>query len=413
MNSIDLNNNWLFGLALDPASLPAIDTALSHTYAAPGNYRAFTDSCCRISAVAGVNEHINNPDGGYRVETIINVGTSNNSPVSALPPIIQCPINGVCSFLVPAADPDGDALRFRLSTSPEASSFGGFVQPGPPNAPNAASIDPATGLYTWNTAGATLASNPANNTLYSTQVTIEDGLSKVALDFLIQLVPADPEPPVIGPPPGSPPICQTTQVFTVGQTKTFGVMASDPDASETVTLNAVALPAGATLTPPLPIAGNPVSSTFSWTPTAAQVGVHVITFIASSSGGGFVLCSVTIEVILKITVSIDIKPGSFPNSINPWNRGVIPVAILSTTSFNATLEVDKTSLTFGRTGNEASLAFCANGGEDVNGDGRLDVVCHFYTQRTGFQTGDTEGILKGRTVGGVPIEGRDSVRILK
>src|SRR3990172_1453331 len=119
VTSIDPANNWLFGLALDPASLPAIDASLSHTYAAPGNYTAFTDSCCRISRVAGVNEHINNPDGGYRVETIINVGTTNNSPISALPPIILCPIDALCTFLVPGADPDGDSLNFRLSTPAE------------------------------------------------------------------------------------------------------------------------------------------------------------------------------------------------------------------------------------------------------------------------------------------------------
>ncbi len=69
--------------------------------------------------------------------------------------------------------------------------------------------------------------------------------------------------------------------------------------------------------------------------------------------------------------------------------------------------------TFGKTGDEPSLAFCNNGNEDVNNDGLLDVVCHFYTQDTGFQFGDTEGILKGLTQWGGPLGGEDSVRILK
>jgi len=111
-------------------------------------------------------------------------------------------------------------------------------------------------------------------------------------------------------------------------------------------------------------------------------------------------------------VSIDIKPGSFPNSINPKSRGRIPVAILSTVDFDAPSEVDPLSLTFGRTGDEPSLAFCNASPEDVNGDGLLDLVCHFTTQQTGFQTGDTEGVLKGKTVDATPIEGRDSVRIV-
>ncbi len=76
------------------------------------------------------------------------------------------------------------------------------------------------------------------------------------------------------------------------------------------------------------------------------------------------------------------------------------------------LEVNKNSLRFGRTGAEASLALCNTDAQDVNGDGLLDQVCHFYTSLTGFQVSDTVGFLKGLTVEGIPIEGRDAVRIL-
>ena len=112
-------------------------------------------------------------------------------------------------------------------------------------------------------------------------------------------------------------------------------------------------------------------------------------------------------------LNIDIKPGSFPNSINPTNEGSIPVAILSNPTFNAPSQVDQTNLFFGRTGNEDSLDFCS-GAEDVNGDGLLDLVCHFNTEKTGFQKGDTQGTLKGLTVGPTPafLLGRDSVRIV-
>jgi hypothetical protein len=71
-----------------------------------------------------------------------------------------------------------------------------------------------------------------------------------------------------------------------------------------------------------------------------------------------------------------------------------------------------TSLTFGRTGDETSLDFCNSTLEDVNGDGLLDVVCHFNTMATGFLLGDTQGVLKGKTRSGVPIKGTDSVRIV-
>lgn len=295
VRAIDPANNSLFGFALDPDRLPAIDTTLSHTYAVTGNFTAFTDSCCRISASEGVNEHVNNPDGSYRVETVINVGTTNDSAISVLPPIVRCPIDTLCRFQVPVTDPDNDPVRFRLSTSAEATGFAGFVQPGPPDAPNAASIDPTTGIYTWETTGATRATNPANNTLYSTQVTIEDPTSKAALDFFIQLAPPDPTPPVITPPPGSPPVCGRTELFTVGNTKSFDVLASDPDAGDTVTLNVAALPVGAVMAPSLPVTGNPLSSTFSWAPQPEQAGRHVVNFTAASSAGGFALCPVFIR----------------------------------------------------------------------------------------------------------------------
>jgi len=119
-----------------------------------------------------------------------------------------------------------------------------------------------------------------------------------------------------------------------------------------------------------------------------------------------------ISSLLAMQVIIDIKPGSYPNTINMKSNGNVPVAILSTSDFNASTQVDKASLTFGRTGYEHSLVRCGNTGEDVNGDGLWDLVCHFATQKTGFNTGDKVGILRGETVTDIPIEGRDSVVIL-
>jgi parallel beta-helix repeat protein len=113
-----------------------------------------------------------------------------------------------------------------------------------------------------------------------------------------------------------------------------------------------------------------------------------------------------------VQVTIDIKPGSDPNSINRKSKGKIPVAILSSPHFDAPSEVDQGSLTFGRTGEEDSLAFCSPSLEDVNYDGYYDLVCHFYTQSAGFECDDEWGYLKGETVDDVPIEGSDSVRIV-
>jgi len=111
-----------------------------------------------------------------------------------------------------------------------------------------------------------------------------------------------------------------------------------------------------------------------------------------------------------IEVGVDIRPGEFPNNINRKNQGKIPVAILSTRDFDASTQVDRNSLTFGSTGDETSLVHCESA--DVNGDGLLDLVCHFNTQRTQFNASDAVGILKGQTISGTRIKGTDSIRIV-
>jgi hypothetical protein len=121
------------------------------------------------------------------------------------------------------------------------------------------------------------------------------------------------------------------------------------------------------------------------------------------------------SAVRALTVWIDIQPDSFLNRINPKSVGKIPVAILSSATFDAPSQVDQTSLqsspTFGRTGDEQSLVRCSSP-EDVNADGLLDLVCHFSTQAAGFRPGDTKGVLKGKTVSGQPLIGSDSVQIV-
>jgi hypothetical protein len=112
-----------------------------------------------------------------------------------------------------------------------------------------------------------------------------------------------------------------------------------------------------------------------------------------------------------LPVSILIQPGENPTGVNPQSIGRIPLAILSSATFDA-LSVDSSSLSFRRLGDEHSLALCNSGGEDVNGDGLRDLVCQFNTRETEFKTGDTTGILRGSTASGVPIQGRGSLRLV-
>jgi hypothetical protein len=109
-----------------------------------------------------------------------------------------------------------------------------------------------------------------------------------------------------------------------------------------------------------------------------------------------------------IDVTIDVKPGSYPNSINLKSKGNIPVAILSSSAFDATT-VDRNTVVFAG----ASPLSIGQTPEDVNGDGLLDVVLHFKTQDLNLQVGDTKACLSGKTLAGQEFKGCDSVRIVK
>lgn len=105
-----------------------------------------------------------------------------------------------------------------------------------------------------------------------------------------------------------------------------------------------------------------------------------------------------------IEVSMDIKPGSDPNSINLKSKGVIPVAILTTDDFDAST-VDAETVCFG---SAQPVRYTL---EDVDGDGDLDMILHFKTQDVGLEPDAVEATLTGQTLDGENIKGGDSVKI--
>jgi len=114
-----------------------------------------------------------------------------------------------------------------------------------------------------------------------------------------------------------------------------------------------------------------------------------------------------------LSVDIDIKPGSDPNPINPGSNGVIPVAILTTDSFDAST-VDPGTVTLAgaevavRGKSEKTMARL----EDVDGDGDNDLLLQVETQSDGTVWEAGPVTLTGETYDGQAIQGTDVVVIV-
>jgi formylglycine-generating enzyme len=138
-------------------------------------------------------------------------------------------------------------------------------------------------------------------------------------------------------------------------------------------------------------------------PECAAASTEYADFPVGHGDAGFRLAMISKPGIGAL---IDIRPGSNTNPINPRSRGVIPVAILGSANFDVNA-VDVSTLALGPDG-----AAPKTGGhvEDVNDDGRMDLVCQFPTGETGIASGDANACVTGELLDGTPFEGCDEIR---
>lgn len=147
---------------------------------------------------------------------------------------------------------------------------------------------------------------------------------------------------------------------------------------------------------------------------AAAVVGNTLYAIGGADITGNILASVEALISGANAITLDVNPGSTANPVNLRSKGVIPVAVLTTTDFDATL-VDVATACFGDAESpgerDCSEAHGRGHPEDVDADGDVDIVLHFETQQTGIDPGDTQACLDASTTDGTAIEDCDSITV--
>jgi hypothetical protein len=114
-----------------------------------------------------------------------------------------------------------------------------------------------------------------------------------------------------------------------------------------------------------------------------------------------------VSVLPEVSADIDIRPVNSEEAFNPKSKGVVSVAILTTSHLDAT-KVNASTVRFGATGTEAASVHTVL--KDVDGDGDLDMVVHVRNQETLIPCGANLAVLKGQTLSGEAFRGQGGVR---
>lgn len=267
VTAVNAAEDWFFGEQTITVTAPM----------ANADYRAVFSVCCRISSL------VNNRDLTATNIARLTLGNGNNAPVSTLPPIVNLPTGSpTAGFTIPAFDENGDIVSYRLATSTE---FGGGTQP------TGLTVNGLTGQVSWSTVGRAVGS------LHNAIFMLDDGRGGITpLDVIIRITNTS-TPPLFD--YAVTPANSASFNTQPGTLVSFTIRAIDNDAGDIVSIQAIGAPVGATFSPSLPANGNPVQTVFSWTPTAAQLGSNVISFVAQDQVGVQTTTTVSINVSLR------------------------------------------------------------------------------------------------------------------
>lgn len=112
-------------------------------------------------------------------------------------------------------------------------------------------------------------------------------------------------------------------------------------------------------------------------------------------------------------VTVDVKPDSTDNCLNPGALGVIPVALMGTSGFDVrSVRLDE-SLRLGTKGIRVRGQKPLCSVSKVNGDAFDDMVCQFENSADNWTSGQTTVTVTGKLADGTLFEGVDSVCLVK
>ncbi len=269
----------LVGSGTDSAGLAyqIQEYVLTHTYASDGPFTAEWTSNARIGQLQ------NGANGRWRTFTTVDLRGGNiGPPITGAPILLQMPIDASASLFFPASDTDGDPVRCREAMPAEVG-LGAGTEPRIGTERPSFSAVPGGCRINWNTSAGTAGQ------LYSLWLILESdhpggGTSATQVDVIIELV------------SGSPPACTGGGSFAVevGNNLMVPVTGTDP-AGENLSVSAIGMPAGATLTPTS--GASPLTTNFSWTPGAGDVGLSpAISLVFENDSGLATFCSINVTV---------------------------------------------------------------------------------------------------------------------
>ncbi|MEK9150590.1 MAG: NlpC/P60 family protein [Patescibacteria group bacterium] len=166
----------------------------------------------------------------------------------------------------------------------------------------------------------------------------------------------------------------------------------------------------------VPASGASPTSTYTLDFSAGNQSIMLAQNVPVSqipANGYGITTSVTGTINSFIPVSIDIKPDSYPNSINLGSNGVVPVSIFGSATFFDVRQIDPVTIKLAN----ASVKLNGNGQpmvsySDVNGDGFTDITVKVLAETLELTEDDVNANLEGRLFDGTIIKGADSVRII-